>query len=153
MRRAILPALLLLLFVLPSMGQFGFANRDAQRTVENWYRRFLGRQTDPWAAGWVQALRQGQDPDQVLAGILGSDEYFRRAGGTPRAFVRQLYSDLMGRRPTAREEDFFVRQMWSSSRADVAFSILTRSSRNWDDWDRNDWRDRNDFRRPVIRFR
>jgi len=151
MRRAILPALVLLFLALPSSGQYG--NRDAQRTVARWYERYLGREPDPYSAAWVQALQQGQNPDQVLSGILGSDEYYRRAGGTPERFVRQLYDDVAGRRPTPREVDHWARRLYSDSRADVAYAILTRNARNYDDHDRDDWRDRHDYRRPYDRYR
>jgi len=151
MRRAILPALVLLFLALPSNGQYGY--RDAQRTVARWYERYLGREMDPYADSWVQALQQGQNPDQVLSGILGSDEYYRRAGGRPERFVRQLYEDVGGRRPTAREVDYWARRVYHDSRADIAYAILTRHTGNYDDNDRDDWRDRYDYRRPNYRYR
>jgi len=152
MRRAILPALLLLLCVLPSMAQYN--RRDANRTVAQWYQRYLRRDADPYAGGWVQALQQGQQPEQVLAGILASDEYYRIAGGTPRGFVRQLYEDVHGRRPTPQEADHWARRIYSESRTDVAYAILTRGARNWDRGDdRDDWRDRYDYRRRYDRYR
>lgn len=156
MRRAILPALLLLVCVLPSEAQYGGQGRhDANRTVARWYQRYLGREMDPYAADWVRALQQGQDPEQVLAGILGSDEYYRRTGGTPAAFVRQLYLDVHRRRPTRQEVDHWARRVYYDSRTDVAYAILTRGARNWDqdDDDRDRWRDRYDYRRPQDRYR
>jgi len=156
MRRIILPALLLLLCALPGSAQYG--GRDANETVGRWYQRYLHRPADPYAAGWVQALQQGQRPEQVLAGILGSDEYYRSAGGTPTAFVRQLYEDVNGRRPTGREVDYWARRLYSDSRTDVAYSMLTRSAGNWDrdydrDRDRDHWRDRYDYRRRYDPYR
>jgi len=151
MRRAILPALVLLFLVLPSNGQYGY--RDARRTVERWYSRYLGREMDPYSGTWVQALQQGQDPNQVLSGILGSDEYYRRAGGTPARFVAQLYEDVGGRRPTPREVDYWARRVYHDSRSDIAYAILTRSAGNHDDYDRDDWRDRYDYRRTPYRYR
>jgi len=147
--------MLLLLFAMPSSGQYGRyggGDRDASRTVSRWYQRFLDREADPYAATWVQALRRGQEPEQVLSGILGSDEYYRRAGGTPRAFVNQLYEDLTGRRAPPRDVDYWARQLYHSSRADVAYSILTRQAQNWDSDDR-DYSDRHDYRRPYSRYR
>jgi len=157
MRRVILPALLLLLFALPSSGQYsrygGYADRDASRTVARWYERFLGREPDPYSATWVNALRRGSEPEQVVSGILGSDEYYRRAGSTPEGFVRQIFLDLVGNRPPPRQMDYWVRQLYHRSRDDVAYAILTREARNWDDSDRDDWRDRHDYRRPYDRYR
>jgi len=156
MRRAILPALALLLLALqPSSGQYGrYGARDASRTVAGWYQRFLGRQADPYAGSWVDALRRGQDPDQVLSGILGSDEYYLRAGGRPADFVRQLYDDLTGREPSPGQLRHWVQQMRFQSRGDVAYAILTRGSRNWDDRDDRDrYSDRYDYRRPYNPYR
>lgn len=154
MRRIILPALLLLLCVLPSSGQYGgYGRRDASRTVARWYQRFLDREPDPYAESWVRALQSGQEPEQVLSGILGSDEYYRRAGARPRTFVHQLYLDLTGRRPSPQQEQFWARQLYQRDRADVAYSILRRDARNWDDYDRDRWSDRYDYRRPYDRDR
>jgi len=158
MRRIILPALLLLLFALPSSGQYsrygGHADRDASRTVARWYGRFLDREADPYSATWVQALQRGQEPEQVLSGILGSDEYYRRAGSTPEGFVRQLFLDLVGNRPTPRQMDYWTRQLYHRSRADVAYAVLTRQAQNWDWDDRDrDHSDRHDYRRPYSRYR
>src|SRR3954452_19949168 len=145
MRRAILPALLLLLCVLPSNAQYGryghSGTRDAQRTVARWYERFLDREPDTYSVSWVQSLQSGQSPEQVLSGILGSDEYYTRAGGTPDRFIRRLYDDLAGRRPTRREEQYWVRRLYHSSRADVAYSILSRDAQNWEDRDKDWWAD------------
>lgn len=150
MRRAILPALALLLFALPSSGQQGrYSARDASRTVADWYQRYLGRQADPYAGGWVDALRRGQDPNQVLSGLLGSDEYYDRAGGRPADFVRQLHEDLTGREPSQRELRHWVQQMRFQARSDVAYAILTRNARNWE----RDRHDDHDYRRQYDRYR
>jgi len=156
MRRAILPALLLMSCAVPSEAQYGlyggYGDRDAQRTVRRWYERYLGREPDPYSGSWAAALQQGQSPEQVLSGILGSDEYYRRAGGTPRDFVRQLYEDLVGRPPTRAEMDSWARQVYYGNRADVAYSLLARHAQNWDP-NAADWSDRYDYRRPYHRYR
>jgi len=160
MRRRViilLAPLTLLLGALPGVeaqyGRYGGAGpRDAQRTVARWYQRYLRRDMDPYSGSWVQALQQGQEPEQVLSGILGSDEYFQNAGGTPAAFVRRLYEDVTGRRPTPREEDTWVRQVYHRARSDVAYAVLTRNAQNWDD-DHDAWRDRHDYRRPYNPYR
>jgi len=158
MRRTILCAVSLLALAVPADGQYGlyggYGARDASQTVAQWYQRFLGRQPDPYAGGWVTALQSGQNPEQVLAGILGSQEYYLRTGGTPRAFVNGLYADLAGRAPTPQEESYWTRQVHSRSREDVAYDFLTRQAQNWDrgGGDRS-WEDRYDYRRPSYRYR
>jgi len=156
MKRLILPALLLPFCVLSSFAQFDrYGGRDAERTVAQWYRRFLDREADPQAINWIRALRSGQDPDQVLSGILGSDEYYNRAGATPRAFVSQLYEDLTGKAPVPREGEHWTRQLYFRSRSDVAYAILTRQAGNWQ-WEHRDkdwWSDNHDYRRPYQRYK
>jgi hypothetical protein len=50
-----------------------------ETTIDGWYRNYLRRRADP---GGLQAfatdLELGMTPDQVLALILASDEYFSR---------------------------------------------------------------------------
>jgi hypothetical protein len=149
MKRIILPALLLLFCAAPSPGQFGY--RGAERTVAQWYEQYLGRQMDPYAGSWVDALRSGQDPNQVLSGILGSDEYYRRTGGTPAGFVHHLYRDVTGRSPSPGEVRHWVNQVYYRPRAEIAYAILSRHGQDWDDRDR--WMDRYDYRRPYSRYR
>lgn len=150
MKKFILAPMLIVLVTLPASAQYGpiGPGRDAQRTVATWYQRFLGRQPDAYAASWIQALQSGQDPNQVLSGILGSDEYFLRKGGTPRGFVVGLYQDVTGRAPTPQEEAFWAGQIYAGSRADIAYSILTRQAPSWDDHPLD-----HDYRRPYYRFR
>src|SRR5262245_22521632 len=83
---------------------------DSQALVSSWYQRFLGRPPDPGSATWVQQLQDGSAPDAVLAGILASDEYYRRSGGSPEGFVRKLFRDLTSRRPGPREADYWTRR-------------------------------------------
>src|SRR5262245_39238586 len=126
MRHFIL-ALLALALALPGAAQFSPSNvGNPQAVVQGWYQRFLRRPMDPAAAGWVQALASGQDPNQLLAGILGSDEYFSNAGGTPAGFVRQLYMDLVGRQPSPAELRHWTARVFRESRTDIAYALLTR---------------------------
>ena len=60
----------------------------AMRLVSAWYQRYLDRLPDP--AGfrdWTDQLRRGVDPLIVEAGILSSDEYWRRAGSNAVGWV------------------------------------------------------------------
>jgi len=152
MKRYLLPAALLLLAAVPSEGQYYNRGRDgAERTVADWYKKFLGRPADPQAGNWIEALRQGEDPDQVLSNILGSDEYYNRAGKTPPRFVRRIYLDIVGRDPNQREMNYWVGQVQYGSRPDVSYQILKRYSQGFGDDD--DWRDSYQYRRPYNRYR
>src|SRR5262245_37586606 len=80
--------------------------------VQSWYQHFLGRSVDgSGIQTWVALLRQGVPPEDVLGGILGSPEYYRRNGGTPVGFVRGLYRDVLGREPGRDEIPQWVNQL------------------------------------------
>jgi hypothetical protein len=97
-----------------------------EELVRSWYQRFLHRDPDPLWSVWVEAVRYGQEPNAVLAAILGSQEYFNNAGGTPEGFVQALYQDISGRRPTPEEMGYWVRRVLDRDRNDVAYALLTR---------------------------
>jgi hypothetical protein len=156
--------LAVLLAPLPGSAQFfpGAFDDGPNRLVQEWYNRFLGRGTDPYASVWVEAIRSGQAPEGVLAQILASDEYFQRAGNTPEGFVRRLHQDLTGRLPAPREAQFWIGQTFRGGRQDVAYQMLMRYPQDWgrapssrfrDDWNRRRTLERreaeeHEFRRP-----
>jgi len=98
----------------------------AREVVQGWYLRFLGRDLDPGAAVWIDQLRRGENPTAVLAGILGSDEYFQASGSTPRRFVARLFIDVAGRRVERREMDRMLVRLRFSDRQQVAYELLLR---------------------------
>jgi len=103
----------------------------AEQTVRDWYNRFLGREPDPMSATWSESLRQGQQPEAVLAQILASSEYYNRGGGSPQGYVRRLITDLTGRPPGGREISFWVNQMYRADRQDIVMQVLQRYPGNW----------------------
>ncbi|HWB12490.1 MAG TPA: DUF4214 domain-containing protein, partial [Pirellulales bacterium] len=69
-----------------------------QHLVAGMYHDFLRRAPDSQGLQfWTAVLASGADEENVLAGIVGSDEYFADAGGTDSGFVGSLYRDLLGR--------------------------------------------------------
>jgi FG-GAP-like repeat/Domain of unknown function (DUF4214)/FG-GAP repeat len=95
---------------------------EARRlVVDNNYRRFLGRPIDP--SGLANFF--GVPDVQLQAALLGSDEYFVRAGSTNEGFLQAVYRDLL-----ARPLDSSGEQTWTqalnrgSSRTQVAAAIL-----------------------------
>jgi hypothetical protein len=72
--------------------------------VESWYQLFLHRPADPdGLRDYVGRLRRGIAPEDVQAGFLGSEEYYRLQGSRPRRWVAALYADVLDRSPTPRE--------------------------------------------------
>ncbi|HET6884534.1 MAG TPA: DUF4214 domain-containing protein [Pirellulales bacterium] len=75
--------------------------------VTSLYEVFLGRAPDAgglnfWtnkmgAPGTPGGHGGSSDDKYVLSGIVGSDEFYQHAGGTPQGWVNALYEDLLGR--------------------------------------------------------
>lgn len=101
----------LILAITLTVGLFGFVGtasaqyRDPHANMVNdWYRRYFGRNAEPnGLASHVPPLHAGTDPDFVEAGIVGSIEYYQRAGSTPEGFILSMYRDVLGSAPTKSE--------------------------------------------------
>jgi hypothetical protein len=79
------------------------------RQVQGWYQRYLHRPADELGlAVWGGQLRGGGHPDAVLAGILGSEEYWCLHGRTAEGFVAGLYAEALGRRACPEEVQRWV---------------------------------------------
>jgi hypothetical protein len=66
--------------------------------VQGLYRKVLGRSADPTGLSvWVSYLGQGNTADQLEAALLGSGEYYARAGGTNAALIQAIYQTVLNR--------------------------------------------------------
>ncbi len=76
------------------------AERETQRVTAD-YVKYLGRvPAAAEVAQWVSAFVQGWATNEyVVAGFVGSAEYFARHGGTDWGWLRTAYQDILGRRP------------------------------------------------------
>ena len=95
-----------------------------------WTRGYLRREPTPSDSPPVQALRRGVPQEDVQSSILASDEYFKRAGGTTPAYVRQLYVDLLGREPLPAEVNYWVGRLRYETRKNVSHQLLRFHPRN-----------------------
>jgi hypothetical protein len=93
--------------LLSSQGQAAVVNgilhssEALGRIVDEFYLRFLGRQSDPAGrAGWISFLEQGGTEEQVEAQFLTSPEYL---GHINVDFVQSLYMNILGRTGSADE--------------------------------------------------
>lgn len=103
----------------------GFATSDEwiRALIDSYYESTLGRPADD--AGhryWTDVLRRGTStPAAVAAYFYAGDEYYRRAGGTDRAWLSDLYRELLRRAPDAGGIDYWIETMrGGAARADVA---------------------------------
>jgi hypothetical protein len=130
MRRNLLFTIVALLFLVPTAAN-AQAYGDPSSLVDYWYRTYLGRPADSGITFWVNHLEQGDSTDSVLAGILGSDEYYKRGGGTPEGFISLLFRDVVKRQPSPSDLDFWVRRMYTEDRQSVADEILRQNPGVW----------------------
>jgi hypothetical protein len=103
------------------------------RVVRSWYVNYLGRSAlNGEEQGWVTALQSGATEEQILSGILGSDEYASRAtasGSLPTRelnVIASLFQQFLNRSAGAAELDNFVRNIVPVvGRSGAALIVLT----------------------------
>jgi hypothetical protein len=100
--------------------------------IASWYQELLNRPVDPQGLALNQSLfASGATDEQLIAGLMGSAEYYaNRGGSTPQGFVTALYGDLLGRTPDAAGLAMWTNALGSGmSRQQVAMAVL--SSQEW----------------------
>src|SRR5262249_58919543 len=73
------------------------AEREGQRITAD-YQTFLGR--SPAAAevaGWINAFAHGLANETVVAGFVGSAEYFQKHAHNLAVWLHNAYLDILGR--------------------------------------------------------
>lgn len=97
---------------------------EARRVVINdYYVQFLGRPVDQGGLNFFLGQKAaGVRDDEILATIIGSNEFFVPHGGTADTFVRALYSEVLERNtpPTQPELDFWINELAKSTRGPAA---------------------------------
>jgi len=79
--------------------------------VESYYQRYLGRAADrDGLLAFTRMLANGVSAEDVQAGIISSDEFWRLNGGRPEGFIRGVYQTVLGRKPTRQEMDVWGRR-------------------------------------------
>ena len=69
-----------------------------QKVIQGYYSSYLGRAADQAGMNsMLNYLNMGGTFQGVQAAILGSDEYYQRAGGTTTGFLSTLYQSVLGR--------------------------------------------------------
>src|SRR5262249_8815969 len=98
--------------------------------VQDLYIRLLGREADPFGLStYVTFLNQGGTIEQVKSQLMGSNEYFMKAGfgdGDNQSWLESVYEDALGRLPDAFGEGQFLAALSNGTPRDqVALTILT----------------------------
>lgn len=86
------------------------------------YALYLDRSPDPAGERYlVQAWKSRRfSYERVVAIIVGSNEYFRRAGGSNVGFVNKAYADILGSQPSSSAREYFRGIAASQGRERVA---------------------------------
>jgi hypothetical protein len=93
--------------------------------VNGWYQRYLGRAADAAGlAGNVAALAAGTTDEQVIAGLVGSGEFFTLHGGNNSGFVTAAFNEILARNPTPNELLAYVNELQTVSRTTVATQLM-----------------------------
>lgn len=111
---------------LPSTGGGTYAVGQIEQ-ITQWYRQHLRREpTLPELSAWQAYLQSGKSPQDILAYILGSSEYFDRMGNQRDTYLAELYRSVMGRQPTAAELQQFGAQyqQYGGARTDFVRDVL-----------------------------
>jgi len=95
--------------------------------ISQWYRQYLRRDaTAQELAAWQAHLQAGRAPQDILAYILGSPEYFDRVGNARDPYLAEVLRNLIGRQPTAAELQQYAAQyqQYGGARTDFVRDVL-----------------------------
>ncbi|HEX6962586.1 MAG TPA: YbaY family lipoprotein, partial [Lacipirellula sp.] len=95
--------------------------------ISQWYRQYLRREATPQElAAWQAHLQAGRAPQDILAYILGSSEYFDRMGNARDPYLAEVLRTLIGRQPTAAELQQYANQyqQYGGARTDFVRDVL-----------------------------
>jgi hypothetical protein len=130
MRRFVLMSLLALpLAAMPAAAQDSYrrpAESYGVNLVNTWIHQYLGRAPNRQDIAYGRMIDDGtRDPMTELAGILGCPEYYmNRAQGDDRIFIQTLFRDMLGRRPSPSEEQYWFSRL-SDDPTDEGRNALT----------------------------
>ncbi|MDZ4781733.1 MAG: Calx-beta domain-containing protein [Planctomycetia bacterium] len=95
------------------------------RQIQAMYQKYLGRGSDTAGlSAHLTYLAAGGTWDGLRTTFLGSNEYYRRAGGSANAFLAALYRDVMGRAIDPVGQSEFGRLLRNEDRDTVAKRLL-----------------------------
>jgi hypothetical protein len=123
--------------VLDSSGRAAIINgieesqEGIDQLVRSLYRQFLNRDArNGEEMFWVNQMLLGQTQEQILAGIIGSQEFYdfaqtRVTTGTPdQRFITEVYQVLFARAPRADELTYWTNLLQGQSRTQAVLQFL-----------------------------
>jgi sugar lactone lactonase YvrE/subtilisin-like proprotein convertase family protein len=114
--------------LLPAFANnFLLGNEYRTNLASNYYQHFLGRSASPGEASfWAGQLAHITD-EQFAATLVGSTEFFQRAGTTNLQWLNAAYQTILGRLPdnAAINASLTALQNGTATYTSLAFSLLT----------------------------
>lgn len=100
--------------------------------VAKYYQQYLNRSAGGSEVQyWVGAMQHGATDEQVLAGFIGSNEFFKNSGGNSKAWVDALYRSLLNRSADSSGEAAWIKAVSSGSKlADIAYKFTASDERH-----------------------
>lgn len=90
-------------------SQLTHSDEYFDKRIEQAYENYLGRSASAQdIAFWRLMMRMGMTDEQLEAAFIGSNEFYNHAGGNDRAWVDEMYFDLLGRSPDAAGEAYWT---------------------------------------------
>jgi hypothetical protein len=95
--------------------------------VAGYYSRLLGRPaSNSEIAARIMQFQQKATDEQIVANIIGSDEYFGKKGGTNSSWLTAAFNDILGRPANSAEQALFLGELTSGvSRETAALQLLS----------------------------
>jgi hypothetical protein len=102
----------------------------ARRVVDDVYRTFLQRTPDPSGrAYWAGKVQRGANPDEIRTQVIGSNEWWTKAGGSPQSFGAALYQQVTRTPATTTQITGIVDAIAGGrSRTSLAASVLASTA-------------------------
>jgi hypothetical protein len=98
----------------PADVAFGFAasaERESQRVLAD-YSRYLGRgASQNEVSYWVSVFLNGADNERVIAGFVGSQEWFQEHGGDINTWLLASYNTILHRTPDTTGTQYWLSQL------------------------------------------
>jgi len=97
-----------------------------RRVVDDVYKTFLQRNPD--AGGqtfWAEKIRKGANPDEIRTQVIGSNEYYTKAGASSEGFAAAIYQQITRTPATPQQINTVVSQIKAGkSRTSIAAALL-----------------------------
>lgn len=81
----------------------------------------------------MTALASGSTEESIIAGVIGSDAYYRSHGSTQAGFIRGVYQDLLGRAPSNAEVSSALGKYSNDSTGHVLLAQAMTNSTTYQD--------------------